>query len=186
MGFLFLALHMIFSSVFGLLLLVAVFWAVGAYHRLTRLRLAFLQAFAALDAHLVRLLAWLDEYESAQTRAGAPAAPARDALQEAVCECAVALARARVQPLQAPALAALHDGLQRLDTAWSTQAHQLPALAVPEGATPWAQRWEQHQAYSSQAQAQLRLAAAPYNAAIAQFPAQLLASIFGFKAAQTV
>ena len=61
---------MFFSSVFGLLMLVTVFWAVGAYHRLSRLRLAFLQAFAALDAHLVRLLAWLDEYEAAQTRAG--------------------------------------------------------------------------------------------------------------------
>ncbi len=177
---------MFFSSVLWLLMLVMVFWAVGAYHRLTRLRLAFLQAFAALDAHLVRLLAWLDEYESAQTRAGAPAAPARDALQEALAQCAAALARARVQPLQAASVAALHDCLQLLNAAWTTQAHQLPALAVPAGATPWAQRWEQHQAHSQQAQAQLRLAAAPYNAAIAQFPAQLLASIFGFKAAQTL
>ena len=175
---------MFFSSVLWLLMLVTVFWSVGAYHRLTRLRLAFLQAFAALDAHLVRLLAWLDEYESAQTRAGAPAAPAREALQEAVSQCAAALARARVQPLQAASVAALHDCLQLLDAAWTTQAHQLPALAVPAGATPWAQRWEQHQTYSVQAQEQLRLAAVPYNAAIAQFPAQLLASIFGFKAAQ--
>ena len=89
-------------------------------------------------------------------------------------------------PLQAASVAALHASLQLLEAAWTTQAHQLPALAVPAGATPWAQRWEQHQAHSQQAQAQLRLAAAPYNAAIAQFPAQLLASIFGFKAAQTL
>ena len=34
------------------------------------------------------------------------------------------------------------------------------------------------------AQEQLRLAAIPYNAAIAQFPAQVLASLFGFKTAQ--
>ena len=177
-------LRMFFSSLFSLILLVLVLWAVGAYHRLARLRLSFLQAFAALDAHLVRLLAWLDEYESAQTRAGAPAAPARDALQTAVAQCADTLARARVQPLHLASVAALQDALKVLDAAWITQAHQLPALAVPAGATPWGQRWEQHQGYSAQAQAQLRLAAAPYNAAIAQFPAQVLASILGFKSAQ--
>ena len=175
---------MFFSSVLWLLLLLAVFWAVGAYHRLTRLRLAFLQAFASLDAHLVRWLAWLDEYEAAQTRAGAPAAPAREALQAAVAQCADTLARARVQPLHAASVATLQQALQQLTAAWTTQAQQLPALAVPEGATPWAQRWEQHQAHSAQAQEQLRLAAVPYNAAIAQFPAQVLASLFGFKTAQ--
>ena len=182
---------MFFSSVLWLLLLVVVFWAVGAYYRLSRLRLAFLQAFAALDAHLVRALAWLDEYEAAQARAGAPAAPARDALQQAVAQCADALARARVQPLHAVsaasvAVAALQQSLQVLDAAWLTQAQQLPALAAPEGAAPWAQRWEQYQMHNAQAQAQLRLAAAQYNAAIAQFPAQLLAAILGFKSAQTL
>ncbi|WP_051603222.1 hypothetical protein [Simplicispira psychrophila] len=176
---------MFLSSVFSVILLVLVLWAVGAYHRLASLRLSFLQAFAALEVHLDRLLAWLEEYESAQTRAGAPAAPAREALQVAVAQCADVLARARIQPLHAASLAALQEALQVLDAAWITQAHQLPALAVPAGAMPWAQRWEQHQAYSAQAQEQLRLAAAPYNAAIAQFPAQLLASILGFKSAQT-
>jgi hypothetical protein len=38
--------------------------------------------------------------------------------------------------------------------------------------------------HNAQAQEQLRLAAAQYNAAIAQFPAQLLAAILGFKSAQ--
>ena len=180
---------MFFSSVLWLLLLVAVFWVVGAYYRLSRLRLAFLQVFAGLNAHLVRALAWLDEYEAAQVRAGAPAAPARDALQQAVAQCADALARARVQPLHAVSAAsvvALQQSLQVLDVAWLTQAQQLPALAVPEGAMPWAQRWEQYQMHNAQAQAQLRLAAAQYNAAIAQFPAQLLAAILGFKSAQTL
>lgn len=177
-------LCMFFSSVFSLILLVLVLWAVGAYHRLARLRLSFLQAFAALDAHLVRLFAWLDEYESAQTRAGAPAALARDALQAAVAQCTEVLARARVQPLHAASVAALQDALQVLDAAWITQANQLPALAVAAGATPWAQRWEQHQTRSAQAQEQLHWAAIPYNAAIAQFPAQVLASILGFKSAR--
>lgn len=177
---------MFFSSVFWLLLLIAVFWAVGAYHRLTRLRLAFLQAFAGLDAHLLRWLAWLDEYEAAQSRAGAPAAPARDALQQAVAQCFDALARARVQPLHTASITVLQQALHVLGAAWTLQAQQLPALAVPEGAVPWAQRWEQHQTHCTQLLEQLRWAANPYNAAIAQFPAQLLASIFGFKAAQTL
>ncbi|MBX9835092.1 MAG: LemA family protein [Burkholderiaceae bacterium] len=175
---------MFFSSVLWLLLLTAVFWAVGAYYRLNRLRLAFLQAFAGLDAHLARALAWMEEYEAAQAGAGAPVVPARDALRQAVAQCADALARARVQPLHAAAVAALQQSLLVLDAAWMAQAQQLPALAVPEGAMPWAQRWEQYQMHNAQAQEQLRLAAAQYNAAIAQFPAQLLAAILGFKSAQ--
>lgn len=177
---------MFLSSVVWLLVLVLLFWGVGAYHRLARLRAAAVQAFAALEAHLLALLALLAEYDAAQARAGAPSVPARAALQAAAGQCASALAHARTQPLQAQPAAALHDALQVLEAAWITLAQQLPALAVPAGALPWAQRWEQQQAHKAQAQAQLRLAATHYNAAIGQFPAQLLAWLLGFTSARTL
>lgn len=176
---------MFLSSVVWLLALVLLFWAVGAYHRLARLRAAALQAFAALQAHLLALLALLAEYDAAQARAGAPAVPARAALQAAAAQCARALAHARTQPLQAQAGAALHDAVQVLEAAWITLAQQLPALAVPAGAQPWAQRWEQQQAHNARAQAQLRLASTHYNAAIGQFPAQLLAWLVRCTSART-
>lgn len=171
--------------VFWLCLLVLVFWAVGAYHRLARLRASFLQAFARLDAHLVQLLAWLGEYLAAS--AGAHAA-----LLAAAEQCTQALARARARPLHAASAVALRDALQLLETAWLTDMHPsdqtrtLPASAAPADTTPWLQRWEQYQAHNAQAQQDLRLAAVQYNTAIAQFPAQLLASLLGFKSAPTL
>ena len=55
--------------------LLLLFWAVGAYQRLLRLRAAAHQAFGALDAYLVRQQALLAECEAAHAQAsGAPAA----------------------------------------------------------------------------------------------------------------
>ena len=168
-----------------LLLLLIVFWAVGAYHRLARLRSLFLQTFARLDAHLVQLLAWLGEYL-------AVSAGTHTALPAAVEQCTQALARARARPLHAASAVALRDALQALAAAWMAEMHppdqarSLPASAAPADIAPWLQRWEQYQVHNVQAQQDLRLAAVQYNAAIAQFPAQLLASLLGFKSAPTL
>ena len=176
---------MFLSSVFWILwlfLLVIVFWTVGAYHRLARLRASFLQAFARLDMHLVQLLAWLDEYVAARATTSA-------ALPAAAAQCLQAMARARTQPLHAASTVALQDALQVLEAAWMTEISQMqlsPVSATPAHATPWLQRWEQYQVHNAQAQQDLRLAATQYNAAIAQFPAQLLASLLGFKSARTL
>lgn len=177
---------MFFSSLFWLVGAVLVFWAVGAYHRLVRLRASVLQAFAGLDGQLASLLATLADYDAAQASAGAPAVAAREALQLEARQCAAALARVRTRPLQADAAAALARALQALEAAWNTLAHQLPTLAVPEGTLPWAQRWEQHQAHNTQAVEQFGAAAAHYHAAIDQFPAQVLAWLLGFKTARAL
>lgn len=177
---------MFFSSLFWLFIAVIVFWGVGAYHRLVRLRSSTIQGFASLDTHLTRLLATLADYDAAQASAGAPAVAARANLQAAASQCAAALARVRARPLQADAAAALARALQGLEAAWNTLAHQLPTLAVPEGTLPWAQRWEQNQAQNIQAIEQWGAAVAQYNAAIDQFPAQVLAWLFGFKATRAL
>ena len=88
-----------------IVLAVLVFWAVGAYNRVMRLRSACVQAFGALDAHLAQLLALLATYEAAQSSAGAPPAVQRDALQAAAAQCAEALAGARAHPLRTAAVA---------------------------------------------------------------------------------
>lgn len=170
--------------VFWFCLLILVFWAVGAYHRLSRLRSSLLQTFARLDAHLVQLLAWLGEYLAAS-------AGTHTALPAAAEQCAQALACARARPLHTSSAVALRDALQLLEAAWlaemhpSDQTRTLPASAAPADTAPWLQRWEQYQAHNAQAQQDWRLAAVQYNTAIAQFPAQLLASLLGFKSAHT-
>lgn len=177
---------MFFSSLWAIALAVALFWAVGAHNRLVRLRSAAAQAFGALDAHLVQLLALLGAYEAAQHSAGAPAAAQRTALQAAATQCAEALAGARMHPLRAAAVAPLALALQALEGAWADVVQQLPTLAVPAGTEPWSVRWEQHQALLAQARSQFAGAVAQHNTATGQYPAQLLAWLMGFKPAQPV
>lgn len=62
---------MLSSPVLWGLSLLLLFWAVGAYQRLLRLRAAAHQAFGALDAYLVRQQALLAECEAAHAQASA-------------------------------------------------------------------------------------------------------------------
>ena len=177
---------MFFSSLWWIALAVALFWAVGAHNRLVRLRSSAAQAFGALDAHLVQLLALLGTYEAAQVNAGAPPAVQREALQAAAAQCTDALAYARAQPLRTAAVEPLSQALKTLEATWADVANQLPTLAVPAGTEPWAVRWEQHQTRAAQARAQFAAAVAQHNAATGQFPARLLAWLMGFRPAQPV
>ncbi|KAB2899823.1 MAG: LemA family protein, partial [Burkholderiaceae bacterium] len=49
------------SPIFWATAALLLFWTVGAYNRLVRLRSCVIQAFGGLDAHLVRLMAMLGE-----------------------------------------------------------------------------------------------------------------------------
>ena len=177
---------MFFSSLWAMALALVLFWAVGAHNRLVRLRSAAAQAFGALDAHLVQLLALVGSYEAAQSSAGAPPAVQRDTLQAAAAHCVQALASARAHPLRAAAVAPLCQALQALEAAWADVVQQLPTLAVPAGTEPWVARWEQHQGRAAQARAQFAAAVAQHNTAAAQFPARLLAWTLGFRPAHPV
>ncbi|AVP56788.1 LemA family protein [Pulveribacter suum] len=171
----------------AIVLAVLVFWAVGAYNRLIRLRSAAIQAFAALDTHLLRGLALLQEYEAAAQTAVDSHAQA--AVAAAGGQFAAALAVVRARPLDAGAAAALAAGAQVLDTAWQSLVHcaalQSEGVAPPALA-PWVQQREQLALQSAPVQQQFNAAVAHYNAAVAQFPASLLAWLFDFKKAQTL
>lgn len=177
---------MLSSSLWWALLGVAVFWAVGAYNRLVRLRAAIIQAFGALDAHFLQWLVLAGEYGVAQ--AGVAETDQGQALQAAVPQFAASLALARAHPLQADALAALHAAQQVLGAAWAAAAVGAAPEAVPAGgdAVSWAARWEQHATPRALATEQFNTAVEQYNAAIGQFPAQLLAAVFGFESARTL
>lgn len=181
-------------------LAVLLFWAVGAYNRLVRLRSAALQAFGALDAHLVRLIAMLGEYEATSLPERDPS-DARAALWAATTQFGASLAAARARPLDGQAAAALQTADQVLDTAWQAVVRVGSAEpaeraagpgAGPEGppARPgealaaWNARRDQHMAHNALARQQFNDAVAQYNAAIAQFPASVLAWLFGFHKAR--
>lgn len=173
-------------------LAVLLFWAVGAYNRLIRLRSAAIQAFGGLDAHLMRMMSMLGEYEATQVPEPSPS-DARAALWAATTQFGASLAVARARPLDAGAAAALSAAQQVLDTAWLTVAREAEDrhAAQGEGAdqnalSAWSIRRDEHLAQNATAQAQFNDAVGQYNAAITQFPARLLAWLFGFKKAQSL
>ena len=181
-------------------LAVLLFWAVGAYNRLVRLRSAALQAFGALDAHLVRMIAMLGEYEATSLPAREPS-DARAALWAATTQFGASLAAARARPLDGQATAALQTADQVLDTAWQAvvragSADPTGPVAVSgvvcegspvrpsEALAAWTARREQHMAHNALARQQFNDAVTQYNGAIAQFPANVLAWLFGFHKAR--
>lgn len=176
-----------------ILLAVLLFWAVGAYNRLVRLRSAAIQAFGGLDAHLVRMMAMLGEYEATQVPEPAPS-DARAALWAATTQFGASLAVARARPLDAGAAAALSAGSHVLDTAWQAVVREAADKAAaagressgPDAMEAWAIRRDQHVAQNALALQQFNDAVGQYNAAIGQFPARLLAWLFGFKKAQAL
>ncbi len=189
-----------------ILLAVLLFWAVGAYNRLVRLRSAAIQAFGGLDVHFVRVMGMMGEYEAAQSPAPPGQSEARTALWAATTQFGACLAVARARPLDAGAAAALSAGREVLRTAWTTmvraareprevpsrtargkRASREPVAAADDDALAlWEQRWQELWAQSALATGQFNDAVAAYNAAIRQFPARLLAWLFGFHAAQAL
>ncbi|XDF35159.1 LemA family protein [Paracidovorax avenae] len=197
-------------------LAVLLFWAVGAYNRLVRLRSAAIQAFGGLDVHFVRITGMLGEYEAAQSPALPAQSEVRTALWAATTQFGACLAVARARPLDGGAAAALAAAREVLRTAWAAmvraarepreprEPHEraaaagdgeasgpgspLPTVAAPgeDALALWETRWQELWAQAALATGQFNDAVGSYNGAIRQFPARLLAWLFGFHAAQSL
>lgn len=188
------------SPLFWIVFAIAAFWALGAYNRLMRLRSAVVQAFGSFDAHMVRLLSLLGEYGAAHAVQQPPVPGGMDpemaALQGATTQLSASLAMARARPLQPDAVAALAAAREVLHASWqkavpsglaaNTQTPGATAVAdaSPASMSLWQVRWDEHVLQNDQAIRVFNEAVLHYNDAIAQFPANLLARVFGFKAAR--
>ena len=170
----------------AVVLALFLFWTVGAYNRLIRLRSAVLQAFGALDTFYVRWIALAGDCQSAPQGAGDAPDAARAAVQAATSQFGASLAVARAQPLDGNAIAARGAGAQALESAWLS----LMDKDAPQGATPDQQLWaRQREGLRQQTLPTLQAfnaAVERYNAAIAQFPASVLAWLFGFRKTQSL
>lgn len=178
------------TVVFWALAAVLLFWGIGAYNRLMRLRAEAKAAFALLDAELTRHVELV--------RTGLPQVDAQAGgvegdhsiwagLLGAAEQFAASLAVARHRPLNAEGIAALSAARDVLAMAWEraerSDAHDLAGARLPD--TVLARR-SQILAQANAAADQFNRAVARYNAAIAQFPAVLLASFFGFRAGRGI
>ena len=173
---------------------VLLFWFVGAYNRLVRLRAAVLQAYATLDAALGRQLDFVQASISAAPQTEAPSQELLSSiapLQAATTQLATLLGATRLHPLDAGGMAALGTALQVLISAWQRQypdavtvfdadgtlSRPVPAqpgtVAAPNAVEPIA--WPEPSAAAEIARSQFNLAVGHYNDAIVQFPALLVA-----------
>lgn len=168
---------------------VTLFWAVGAYNRLVRLRSDAKAAFGVLEAELQKqvqlVLACIppeDEQAQSQFTGGSAF---WGGLQGAAAQLSASLQAAKSRPLDPERIAALGAAQEVLSTAWDRaerdDAHDLAGPRLPDN-------------FSGERQQLVRLAQAAtehfneavghYNQAIGQFPAILLAWLFGFHAAR--
>jgi LemA protein len=161
---------------------VLIFWAVGAYNRLMRLRTGVGRSFQALHAQLQQ------QMEPLQTLLAEPGAlaewpvPVRDAragLRGALDQFSASLNLSRLQPMDRDVIQALGAAEQVLHMSWQRLCDADPA---PLGSPQDGHRltWETRQHQTTLARAAFAQSVADYNAAIGQFPASLLAWVFGF------
>lgn len=177
---------------------LALFWFVGAYNRLVRLRSAALQAYAALDAAMVRQLDFVQARLVQGEGVEAPALPSGASIHAAAGQMATLLAATRLRPLDPGGIAALGTATHVMVAAWqhlhpdaviSFEADGTLSRPAPlnghdepiEGSSPIA--WPEPSAAAEIARGQFNIAVAHYNAAIAQFPALLVAWIMQLRSA---
>ena len=168
---------------------VALFWAVGGYNRLVRLRSDANAAFAQLESELARQVKLVHacvppEEEQTQSQfAGGSAF--WGGLQGAAAQLQASLSSARARPLDPERIAALGAAQEVLGMAWDRaerdDAHDLAGPRLPENFSGERQQLER---MTHAATEHFNTAVANYNEAIAQFPAALLAWLFGFQPAR--
>jgi len=174
------------SVVFWIVAAVLLFWTVGAYNRLMRLRAEAYTAFANLEAELAGQVD-LVRNDLPSAEATQPASLDGEGsfwagLQGAAAQFAACLAAARARPLEPEGIAALSAAQDVLAMAWERaerdDAHDLAGPRLPDTVTA---RRAQLALQTHAATDQFNLAVVRYNEAIAEFPALLLAWLFGFK-----
>ncbi len=160
---------------------VLVFWVVGAYNRIVRLRSAVVAAFVPVDARLCERQALLDRLIALLDSVLASAAAARlEALRAAFRQADAARVHASARPGAPGATTSLRVAEDILADARS----RLPPPAAPASELPalQAQLAEADRA-ATFARREFNTAVAFYNDAVRQFPTIIVARLFGFRAA---
>jgi LemA protein len=159
---------------------VLLFWGVGAYNRLVRLRGAIVRQFIPVDEQFHQrhalLLQLVDGLGTVLTHAG----PRIDALRAACLQVEASCAHAKQRPGSTGAI----TSLRMADGILADARARLPVQSAPgsELAALSAQL-QASDATLAFARRQFDQAVTEYNRAVRQFPTLLLVGLFGFRAA---
>ena len=166
-------------SVVGAALL---FWIVGAYNRLMRLRGAIVRQFVPVELQLKQRDKLLMQQLDALASVLPSAVPRLDALRAACRQCHAASSHARVRPGAAGAIASLRLAEEIVGEARA----RLPVQAVAGiDLTDLNAQLNATDTTLAFARRQFNDAVTEYNDAVRQFPTALIVGMFGFRAAGT-
>jgi LemA protein len=159
---------------------IVVFWIVGAYNRLVRLRTELAARFGAVDERYGQRQALLESQLALLSTALAAAAPRLEALRAACRQADAAREHARARPGAASIVTSLRvaedivaDARSRLPVQ-SVAGTDLPDLNARLATSDTALAF---------ARADFNAAVAAYNEAVGEFPTFFVARLFNFRAA---
>ncbi|HEY9067653.1 MAG TPA: LemA family protein [Burkholderiaceae bacterium] len=159
------------------------FWAVGAYNRLVRLRGELARRYAPVDEQFGQRHALLLQQIDALAPVLANAMPRLDALRAACQQAESARLHARARPGRVESITSLRLAEDILSEARAklpvptTAGTALPEIGAQLAAVDTTLAF---------ARRQFNEAVEAYNRAIAQFPTRVLAGLFGFRAGGTL
>lgn len=169
---------------------VLMFWTVGAYNRLVRLRAGIKQNFAGVEAHIRQrdalLAQWLGACcDALGEGADTPEVHTISAARGACVQVIAAADNARATPSGAQAIASLRLAEEVLVGARGRLSTQLAAHAKANVASDAVMQTELAAVDGSLgfARGQFNEAVQAYNDAAIQFPTWVVAGLFGFRAA---
>jgi len=163
---------------------VLLFWIVGAYNRMVRLRNGIVARFAAIDEGFRQRHALIERQVDLLATALASAGPRLDALRAACRQADAAREHARARPAMSGAITSLRvaedilaDARGRLPVQSISGADaELPEIRAKLG---------ENDSTLAFARREFNAAVTAYNEAVRQFPTMLLAWLFGFRPAGT-
>jgi len=161
-----------------LVLALLVFWAVGAYNRLMRLRAQVLISFQPVDRYYCRMVALVDE--TMPDLATEASVQQHTVLRGAGLQFDSSLRVARRDVLDPAALAALRTAHTTLQFCWTRLLETCQQPGVPLD-PPWLEDWVDNRRQAADSVAQFNQTVQAHNAGVGQFPALLLARVFGFR-----
>jgi LemA protein len=168
---------------------ILVFWCVGLYNRLTRMRARAFAAFGSLEKHLNTFNVLLQAY-GGDAEDDSPIAERTSSLtgewavlMHKVQELEIAGKASRSAPLQPEPMAAMARAMDAVLLEWqqiSCEPADLAGSPVPDAMRI---QWEEASMRAQSARAALNQIMQRYNESLKEFPARLIAGILGFKPA---
>ena len=169
--------------VWGAVAAALMFWIVGAYNRLVRLRGAIVRRFVPVDAQFTLRHVLLREQLDVVAPALPDAAPRIDVLRAACQQVEAACAHARRRPGAVGAI----TSLRLADDILGEARARLPVQSVPGvDLSELNARLSASDATLAFARRHFNDAVLAYNGAVRQFPTVLIVGLFGFRSAGTL